>query len=95
MPKTKEQIEEEIKQGNKEENVYSKEGREVLKEEKDEISSEEEGFMEGYEQDSKLTNCANCKKVLEDEVVEREFDGETCRFCCDKCADEFAEKRKK
>ena len=95
MPKTKEQIEEEIKAGEKEEDVYSEEGREVLKEEEDEITAEEEGFMKGYQEGDKMAVCQNCKKVLADEVVERDFGGETYRFCSEECVDKFVEKRKK
>jgi hypothetical protein len=95
MPKTKEQKKEEIEEGNKEENVYSEEGREVLKEEEDEIKAEEEGFMKGYEEGEKMAICQTCRKVLADEVVERDFAGETYRFCSEQCVDKFVEKRKK
>ncbi len=93
MPKTKEQKEEEIKKGNKEENLYSEEGREVLKEEEDEISSEEEGFMKGYEEGDKAAICQTCKKVLVEDIVEIESDGETYRFCSKECAEKFKKKQ--
>jgi len=64
-------------------------------EEKDEITDVDEGFMKGYEEGEKMAICQNCKKVLGEEVVEREFEGETYRFCSEQCADKFTQKRKK
>jgi len=95
MPKTKEQIEDEIEAGEREENLYSKEGREVLLDKEDEITDVDEGFMKGYEEGEKMAICQFCKKVLEDEVVERDFDGETYRFCSEQCADKFTKNRQK
>jgi len=83
--------EDEIPEDEKEKDVYSEEGREKLEEDA-EISPREEGFMKGYEEDSKMTMCQNCNKVLERDVVEKEIDGEIYRFCCDRCAEEFKKK---
>ena len=66
---------------------YSDETRQKL-EENDEIDELEEGFMQGYENDN-LAECSQCKKVLEDDIVEKEFDGDLYRFCSEKCADDF------
>ena len=95
MPKTKEQIEDENEAGEREENLYSQEGREVLLDKEDEITDVDEGFMKGYEEGEKMAICQFCKKVLEDEVVERDFDGETYRFCSEQCADKFTKNRQK
>ncbi len=74
-----------------EEDIYNKKDREEMGEDA-EISPEEEGFMKGYEDDSKVAMCPNCNKVLGTDVVEREINGETYRFCCDRCAEEFVKK---
>ena len=93
--KTREQLKEEIKAGEKEKDIYLESGREELAEEEDEITNVDEGFMKGYQEDGKMANCQNCKKVLEAEVVERDYEGETYRFCSEECATKFDEKRKK
>lgn len=74
----------------KELEVYDEEAREDL-EESDEIDELEEGFMEGYENDN-LAECASCKKILEEESVEKEIDGELYRFCSEKCVQIFEKK---
>ena len=81
----------EDKQGD--EDIYSNTGREELIDEEDEITDVDEGFMKGYEEGEKTTVCPNCHKLLEDDVVEQEFDEETYRFCSSDCATAFAEKR--
>lgn len=93
MPKTKEQIEEEIEQGNKEENIYTDEGREVMTKE-DEITDVEEGFMQGYEEGEKSAICQTCGKVLGEDITEIEYENDTYRFCCEGCADKFVKKKK-
>lgn len=95
MAKTREQIKEEIEAGDREEDIYQESSREELIDEEDEITDLDEGFMKGYQEDEKMAICQNCKKVLAEEVVERDYDGETYRFCCEQCADKFDEKRKK
>ncbi len=87
----RDKIEEEIKKGDREEDVYFDEGREHLLED-DEIDELEEGFMKGYEEGSKMSKCANCGKILEAEFVEEEFHDEVHRFCSEECATKF-EKR--
>ena len=49
--KTKEEFEEKLAEGKVEEDVYTEEGRDELVE-NDEISADEEGFMEGEEKAS-------------------------------------------
>ena len=83
-PKTKEEEESEISAGKKDDDVYGAQGREDL-EESDEITPEEGGFMEGYEEEDPA-DCATCGKVLSDAVVEKEVDNEVVRFCSDRCA---------
>ncbi len=88
MRKTKEQIEKDIEIGDKDEDIYTDEGREVAEDE-DEISDVEEGFMEGYEEDEKAAKCAYCKKILGDDFIEEEIDGEMLRFCSERCANKY------
>lgn len=86
-----------VNTGEKDADVYSEEGREELTE-NDEMSAEEEGFVEGAEgQDEKGVhgNCPTCGKTLgdrEDGIVEREINGEKVFFCCDECAKEYESK---
>lgn len=94
--KTKEQVEKEIEEGEKEENIYKDSGREVMFDE-DEITDVEEGFMQGFEEGEKSSICQICKKVLSDEeseVVEIDYKGDTYRFCSKECAEKFAKKKK-
>ncbi|MBS3157515.1 hypothetical protein J4442_05090 [Candidatus Woesearchaeota archaeon] len=85
MRKTKEQLERDIELGEKDEDIYTGEGREVAEDE-DEISDVEEGFMEGYEEDENAAKCAKCRKILGEDFIEEEIDGEMLRFCSEKCA---------
>ncbi|MCD6589900.1 hypothetical protein J7K74_01800 [Candidatus Woesearchaeota archaeon] len=73
--------------------VYSDEGREELLE-GDEISPEEEGFMQGYNNED-VAKCAFCHKPLLDPstVVERIIDNKVYRFCSEECAEEFETER--
>ncbi len=95
--KTREKIKEEMESGEKEEDIYSEPGREVLNDEEDEISDVEEGFMQGVEEDEKSAICQTCKKVLSDEEsenIEIEYKGDTYRFCSEECAEKFSKKKK-
>ncbi|MDP7141307.1 MAG: hypothetical protein QF506_02995 [Candidatus Woesearchaeota archaeon] len=85
---TKEEVKEDMETGEKEEDVYTEEGREKLIED-DEINPKEEGFMEGAEGLGQNAKCRKCGKILKDEFVEKEFDGDICRFCSDKCVEEY------
>lgn len=72
----------------KEEDIYSEEGRESLVED-DEITPAEEGFMEGAHDDGQGAKCRKCGKPLLDDFVETEINGEICRFCSDNCLKKF------
>lgn len=76
---------------NKEDDVYSEKAIEG-KLEADEIDEVEEGFMKGYNEEESMAECANCGKILSDEVVEEELDDHLFRFCCEDCARKFEEK---
>ena len=89
-----EEKKEEMERGDKDEDVYSKEGREKL-EEDGEISPEEEGFMEGAAQAGQLGKDALTGEPLMDvdDVVETEIDGKIYRFVNAENARKFREKR--
>ena len=93
MPKTKEELEEEVESGDREEDIYTEEGRETA-EEDDTITDSEEGFMEGYEEGDSAVKCANCGTILEDDFIEREINGEEFRFCSEECAETFKKRNK-
>ena len=86
-----EETHEEMEEGKKDEEVYTKCGREEL-EENDEIKTWEEGFMEGAHMGGEGAKCRNCGRVLGLEMVEREFHDEIERFCSEKCAEKYEEK---
>jgi len=68
--------------------VYSEEGREDLVD-NDEISPEEEGFMEGAHDGGQGAKCRKCGKILMDDFIEKKIDGEIYRFCSEECSDKF------
>ena len=70
---------------------YSDEKKEESVED-DEIDELEEGFMQGYDGGERLAKCALCKKVLTDEFVEEEINGEVYRFCSEEHADVYKHK---
>ena len=75
-----------------EEDIYTNEGSEELLE-GDEISNVEEGFAQGYGQGNSEVKCGNCNKLLTDEqIVEREFRGQTFFFCSISCAETYVRK---
>lgn len=93
MPKkTKEEKERDIELGDKDEDIYTEEGREVAEEE-GEITEVEEGFMEGYDEDDEAVKCTKCGKVLQEDYVEEEIKGKTLKFCSVKCANNYRKKR--
>ncbi|MBI2105898.1 hypothetical protein HYT56_03615 [Candidatus Woesearchaeota archaeon] len=92
--KSKDQVEREIESGDREEDIYTEEGREVA-EEDDMITNEEEGFMEGYEEQNRATRCAKCKMLLEEDFIEEEIDGDEFRFCSERCAETFKKPKKR
>jgi hypothetical protein len=74
------------------ESIYDEDTVEEL-EEGDEISEVESGFMKGY-RGFKGGKCCYCEKVILDNPVEIEIDGETYRFCSSECADKFMKRKK-
>ncbi len=82
--------------GDKEADVYTKAGREDLKEDEDEIANWEEGFAEGAE-GSESAHCENCDKPIGDRqesVIEKEVKGKLLLFCSEKCASAGPVKKK-
>ncbi|MBI4158809.1 hypothetical protein HY500_00955 [Candidatus Woesearchaeota archaeon] len=95
--KSQEDIMKEMETGDLDEDIYTEEGRD-LAEEDDEISEVEAGFMEGYKEGEKIAKCSTCKQVLSDDpenIIEEEVDGDTYRFCSEKCAEIFNKKQSK
>ena len=87
--KTSEEKKEDMEEGEKDEDVYSEEGREKL-EEDDEIDDWEAGYMEGAEHKGEQAMCAHCRKVLrqgKDKIVEKEVKGRVLWFCSSECAE--------
>ncbi len=70
--------------------IYEEKERDELEEE-DAITPTEEAFMEGYEEEEKVAECAKCKKPLLEMkgAMEREFKGKHYRFCSEKCAKSY------
>ena len=83
----------EMEHGEKDEDVYSEEGREKLVED-GEISPEEEGFMEGAAQAGQLGKDALTGEPLMDvdDVVETKINGKVYRFVNAENARKFREK---
>ncbi len=93
--KSSEEIEQDMESGEKDEDVYTEEGREKLTEDA-EISPTEEAFMEGAEDKGELGNCANCGKPIGEamkSVIEKRVKGEAYWFCSNDCADKFQPKK--
>ncbi|MFA5141527.1 MAG: hypothetical protein WC471_00980 [Candidatus Woesearchaeota archaeon] len=77
--------------GKEDEDVYKHKGRAKMLED-DEISAEEEGFMEGEEKEGRGAKCKNCGKALLENVIEKEIDEEVERFCSEKCLKKYEKK---
>ena len=95
---TEEDIKEDFEEGEKDPDVYTKEGAEYLNDEDDSLEDDEAGFMEGEvkasedeeaDETESLGTCDHCGKLLDDSFVEGEVEGELHEFCCDFCASEF------
>ena len=91
--KSSEEISQDMEHGDKDEDVYSKEGREKL-EDDDEIEPWEEGFMQGAAQAGQLGKDALTGESLMDveDLVETEIDGKIYRFVSEENAKKFREK---
>ncbi len=61
--------------------------------EEDLDTTEEDGFLEGFEDDDEeAEECAECGEVVKAEKkVARDIEGEKYVFCSKECADEFEE----
>ncbi|MBS3151476.1 hypothetical protein J4443_03805 [Candidatus Woesearchaeota archaeon] len=92
--KPKDQVEKEIETGDRDEDIYTGEGREVAEDE-EVITNAEEGFMEGYEGDARAVKCAKCGVMLEEDFIEEEIDDEEYRFCSERCAETFKKPKKR
>lgn len=89
-----EEIKEDMEEGELDEDVYSEEGREKLLED-DEIDSDEEGFMEGAEEDGDDAKCRECgKELLDFNFIEKEIKGNKSRFCSEECLEKYEEEHK-
>jgi hypothetical protein len=93
--KSSEEKEQEMEHGERDEDIYTDEGREKL-EEDGEISPAEEGFMKGASQAGQLGKDALTGEPLMDveDVVEAEIDGKIYRFVSEENARKFREKMK-
>ena len=91
---TSEEKSQEMEHGEKDEDVYSEEGREKLVED-GEISPEEEGFMEGAAQAGQLGKDALTGEPLMgvDDVVETKIDGKIYRFVSEDNAQKFRDRK--
>src|SRR3989338_1165514 len=87
---TDEEVEEEMKTGRKDEDIYAKKGRDLL-EEDDEIQPWEEGFMEGASGLGQLGKDALTGEPLmgADDIIELEHEGKLYRFVSEKNAEAF------
>ncbi len=90
-----EEEKEEREEVTEEKEIYEKEGIQEQMEE-GQISDWEAGFMEGASGGGAGAKCRKCGKIFsgDDTVLEREIDGERCRFCSDKCVEEYIEGKK-
>lgn len=82
---------EDISTEGEEEDIYS--DPEELLEDEDTLDDVDEGFMKGYNESEVVVKCAQCKKIIEDTVVEEEFDDETLKFCSQECLTAYEEKK--
>lgn len=74
------------------EDIYDEEENYAEGEEVEDEESDEDSFMEGYSDDDKVEECAECGIALnEKNKLEREVQGEKFMFCSKTCADEFEE----
>lgn len=94
--KSRQQKEEEIEAGEKDEDIYTKEGRNVIEEE-GEVEPWEEGFMEGASDLGQLGKDGLTGQPImgAENVIELEFQGKMYRFVSEKNAEEFMKRRQK
>ena len=71
---------------------YTNEGEnaeEKFSAEDGEISSEEEGFIKGFEDEEEAEECAECGSAMHEEIVTKIIDGEAVKFCGNACATDY------
>lgn len=91
---TSEEIREDMDIGEKEEDVYTQEGREKMEEE-DEMTNVEEGFMEGASGGGQLGKDAlTGEPLMGEEIVELVIDGKKHRFVNSENAEKFKKKKR-
>ena len=92
--KTSEEIRQDMDVGEKEEDPYTKEGREKMKDE-DEMDAVEEGFMEGASGGGQLGKDALTGEPLMDieDTVELQIKGKMYRFVNEDNAQKFKKKK--
>jgi len=75
---------------NDETDIYSDDSRAELVED-GEMSPEEEGFMEGFNEESKKITCAECKQIIIDsnDAIQAEIDNEELLFCSEECYSKY------
>ncbi len=56
-----------------------------------EISSEEEGFLKGFEDEEEAIECAECGSAIHEDIVKKVIDGETMNFCNTACAEDYVD----
>ena len=56
-----------------------------------EISSEEEGFLKGFEDDEEVEECAECGSAVHEEPVRKVIEGESMTFCSNACAVDYSD----
>ena len=88
-----EEVFKEIEEGDKDEDIYTEEGRESELD-SDAIDEVDEGIAKGYEEDEKVIKCAKCGRTLGRKFVEVEIEGELYNFCSEECAEEYEVKHK-
>lgn len=72
--------------------IYTEEGREDLLED-DEIAAWEQGYVEGLKAKETLF-CRNCRKIIVDRPIEKEYEHQLYWFCSDACVVSFEERRR-
>jgi YHS domain-containing protein len=72
---------------------YVEEKEEVDLVEDDEMSPEEQGFINGFENEEDSTNCAYCKSIIinQEKALSQEIENKTYLFCSQECQDNFQE----
>lgn len=59
--------------------------------EAEEISSEEEAFIRGYDDKEEVVTCDQCGTAIRGKKIKKKIEGEPYKFCSEACAKEFEE----